>query len=62
MDRNYLLTFSYEDKDGKVITTYEWYEDEDELLNEVDVKRETLKHFIVNEAMKVVHAILIEEV
>ncbi len=53
MDNNFLLTYSYENDEGRTDANYSWYESEEEMNDDIQFMKNTLHDFRINEAMEI---------
>ena len=53
MDRKYLLTYSYTGEDRKTSFGYNWYEDEEEMMEHIEELKVTRFEFETNEAIEI---------
>jgi len=52
MDRSFLLTFSYLN-DRELSANYKWYKTEQEMLDGIESKKDTVMEYEVTEAMEI---------
>lgn len=60
MDNQILLTYMYRDN-NKIYTSFDWYEDEEELDMDMRSKKEGLEDFQIIEIWRIAHAETIEQ-
>ena len=60
MDKNFLLTYSFENTEGMHDTDYAWFETEQELREEIDFCKDFYKEFQINEVFEIINAREIE--
>jgi len=56
MDKNYLLTYSYENNEGMSDTDYAWYSSEEEMYEGIEFKKEIFHCFEVIDAIEIINA------
>lgn len=60
MNRNFLLTYNFENTEGMNDSDYAWFETEQEMRDEIEFCRDFYKDFQINEMLEIVNAREIE--
>ena len=55
MNKNFLLTYSFENFEGMHDSNYAWFETEEEMRNEIEFFMDIYKDFEINEMFEIIN-------